>query len=322
MIERQEYLSSHCDGLRKLIMLEPRGHRDMFGALLTQPVSPDADLGVIFMDGDGYLRMCGHGSIGAVTTAIELGLVSAPAARPVVTLDTPAGSVNARVTRAADGSVKRVAISGIPACALCLNVEVGGQEVDPSLPDTIHVDIAMAGNVFALAHMEELGGSVNARPLSDWVRMGMKIRNLLNKAGLPGVLSRPDRLVELVEFAGPLVPVEGGYESRNMVVFGKGQIDRSPCGTGTMARLSTLYAKGLMKCGQELHHVSMTGIGFSGKILSEIPTQDGPAIIAEIEGSAHITGFNNIVLDASDPFREGFHLEEWSTRHCGEAQKS
>ena len=308
MAERRAFLAANHDDLRRLLMLEPRGHKDMFGAVLVEPALADADVGVIFMDADGYLRMCGHGAIGVATALVELGVVKATRPETVVTLDTPAGKIRASAAVDEHGSVQSVTFSGLASFALALGVKVPAHEIHSSLQREFRVDIAQAGNVFGLVEIDQFGLGLGDKDLSFWVSAGLRIRDHLNRTNAGGVLGA-DRQVELVEFAEPLRDSGKVLRSRNMVVFGKGQVDRSPCGTGTLARLAVLHAEDRLGAGQTLVHQGILGTEFSGRILETYHENDYRGVMGEVTGSAYITAFSNIVLQAGDPFASGFELK-------------
>ena len=302
MAEKKQYLVDNLDHIRTSIMLEPRGHENMFGSVLTQPCDDSADFGIIFMDAGGYLNMCGHGSIGAVTVAIETGMVEPKEPVTTVIMDTPAGVITAKAT-VGDSKVESVSIVNVPAFLYKRDIELNVPEVG-----TIKIDVSFGGSFFALVKASDLGMLVepkNAAKLSD---VGMKILKVVNEQvrvvhpTLPHI-----KTIDLVEIYDKPTHPEANY--KNVVVFGQGQVDRSPCGTGTSAKIATLFAKGELKEGELFVYESILGTLFKGKILGTTKVGDIEAIIPEITGSAYITGFNTLLIDDSDPVKHGFTLK-------------
>lgn len=298
MMERKEYLEKHYDNLRRALMLEPRGHRDMFGALLTEPVSPEADLGVIFMDSGGYLNMCGHGSIGTATVAVETGLVPVTEPYTEVVLEAPAGIIRTRV-RVENGRAVEASILNVPSflykCGLKLSLGRYG---------TVSFDIAFGGSFFALVDAEAAGLEITQENLDTLIDFGMRLRDKINRTIKIKHPYLNITTVDLVELYGPAD--DPAADRKNVVIFGDAQADRSPCGTGTSAKLAALYAKGELGVGDEFVYESITGSMFRGRITGEIDLDGYRAIIPQITGSAYITGFNRWVLDENDPLMEGF----------------
>ena len=297
MAEKMAVLRARHDDLRRALMLEPRGHRDMFGCVLLPPADPGADLGVVFMDGDGYLTMCGHGSIGAVTVALEMGLIERREPETLLALDTPAGLIRARA-RVEEGAVTAVSIENVPAF-----LYREGERLDVPGIGTVSADVAFGGNFFALVSAEELGFDIVPERTRDLVDAGMRILARAREA-IPVRHPTLDhvRSIDLVEIHG-----RGPTGShRNIVVFGQGQFDRSPCGTGTCARMAALYATKRLALGEEFVHESVIGTRFVGRLLRETAVGDLPAVVPEITGQAFITGFHQFVLDPADPLRNGF----------------
>lgn len=298
MMERKEYVSRHYDHYRTALMLEPRGHKDMFGALVTEPVHPEADLGVIFMENSGYLNMCGHGSIGTATVAVETGLVSVREPYTDLTLDAPAGLVHARVL-VENGRAREVTLTNVPAFLYQENLTVpvpGYGEV--------RCDIAFGGSFFALVDATKVGLPIDKDHLPNLTTLGMRLMAAIN-AAVPvhhPVLNIHG--VDLVEFFSPTQNPRANM--KNVVVFGDCQIDRSPCGTGTSAKLACLYRKGLIGLGQSFTYESITGTLFRGEVTGETTVGGFPAIIPEVTGSAYITGVNQLILNSDDPEKYGF----------------
>ena len=302
MPEKKAYLEEHLDWVRTAIMLEPRGHNDMFGSIVTQPTTEEADLGIIFMDGGGYLNMCGHGSIGAATVAVETGMV--PAVEPVtnLTLEAPAGLVKASV-KVENGKAKEVSIINVPAFLYKRDVEVDVPGIGK-----VTMDISFGGSFFAIVKAENLGLEISPASAQKLIEVGMNVIKAVNEQieiqhpTLPHI-----KTVDLCEIYGPAKSADATMQ--NAVVFGQGQLDRSPCGTGTSAKMATLYAKGLLRMKEDFIYESIIQTKFKGRVLEETKVGDYDAIIPEITGSAYITGHNQFFIDPEDPVKHGFILK-------------
>ncbi len=298
MMEKKNHLREYFDHYRRAIMLEPRGHRDMFGAVLTKPCNPHADLGVIFMDSSNYLNMCGHGSIGVATVAVETGLVEVKEPYTYLTLDTPAGMIPARV-HVQNGSALEVSIQNVPAFCYKENVEL---DIDGR---RIVVDISFGGSFFALVNCEQIDCDICDKNLERIIPLGMKILDTINRTLTIKHPYLDITSVDLVEFYGP--SFEAGTDMKNVVIFGKGQYDRSPCGTGTSAKIAHLYAKHKLRQGDEFRYRSITGTIFKGEIVGELDLLDGThAIIPRITSTAYITGISHWLSNEEDPLNTGF----------------
>jgi len=302
MPDKMEYLEKNMDYLRTMLMLEPRGHNDMFGAILTEPASEEADFGVIFMDGGGYLNMCGHGSIGASTCAVEMGIVPMTEPYTNVVMEAPAGTIKARV-KVENGKAIESSIVNVAAFLYKQDVVVDVPEVGK-----VTMDISFGGSFFALVKASDLNLELepsNAAKLND---IGMKIIHAVNEqVEIQHPVLKHIKTVDLCEFYGPGKSPDADVQ--NVVVFGQGQVDRSPCGTGTSAKLADLYAKGELKVGDSIVNESIICTKFTGKILSEAKVGEFNAIIPEITGSAYITGFSQYIVDPDDPVKYGFILK-------------
>lgn len=299
--EKRRRLRDEYDTIRRTLMHEPRGHADMFGAILVAPSDTRADLGVVFMDSDGYLSMCGHGSIGVVAAAIAMGLVPRQEPETAVVMETPAGLVRARAQIEGD-RVTRVSVENVPAFVYQAGVQV------QLASGPIHVDIAFGGNFFALVPVEAIDLSVRLSDLPRLIDIGMEIRSALNAQVKVVHPSRPDiRGVDLVEIYDE--HPGGDVTCRNVVVFGKGQVDRSPCGTGTSAKMAALHAQGKLALREPFVNESIIGTRFTGRLLRREQVEGFPAVLPEISGEAYVTGFHQFVTDGNDPLRSGFHLD-------------
>lgn len=301
MPEKKKYLEENMDYIRTMVMYEPRGHKDMFGAIITQPTCSEADIGVIFMDGGGYLNMCGHGSIGVSTMLVETGMVEKVEPFTEIVLEAPAGLIKARV-EVENGKVKGTSITNVPSFLYKEDIEIEVPNVGK-----VKLDISFGGSFFALVPANQLGIKVDLENVNELVEVGLAIRDILNR---DVKISHPEKphinTVDLVEIYD--LPSTEGADFKNVVVFGMGQFDRSPCGTGTSAKIATLYAKGKIGINEPFVYESITGTTFIGKVLRETKIGDYNGIVPEITGRAFITGFNQLVVDPDDPFRNGFAL--------------
>jgi len=287
MEERRCWLAENADDLRRFLLQEPRGHSDMFGAIVTPPIQPGTDYGIIFCDCEGYLGMCGHGTIGTVTALATLGWTQ----KEDVVLDTPSGLVRAHI-HWVDGDARAVSFHNVPSFFL-QTVSMG----------EVPIHVAYGGNTFALVDVQSVGSRVERESLSELVPLGMKIRRFINERYAFHHPSTGNSLkVQLVEFYETTSP------ARNVVVFGRGQVDRSPCGTGTSAKMAFLYANGELKIGEEYCYQSILGSEFVGRIVAETTVGERPGIIPEVTGSAYVVGFCTLMVTEGDPFPHGFAL--------------
>jgi len=308
MAERRDELRRHHDALRRAVVCEPRGHEAVVGALLTPPVEPGSLAGVIFFDNAGYLGMCGHGTIGVVRTLDFLGrLGGSEALARTVRLDTPVGTVTAEVPASGDGdgggdgaavrdgwdrNEGAVTVTNVP--ARCHAVDV---TVEVPWLGRVTGDVAYGGNWFFLTGIGQLGGVPLAHDqVAALTAATLRIRAALAAAGITGDGGAE---IDHVEVFGP--PSGPWANSRNFVLCPGGAYDRSPCGTGTSAKLATLYARGELALGHRWRQESITGGLFSAWL-----TRDGDDLVPHIRGRAFVTGRTTLLFDPRDPFRGGF----------------
>ncbi|HUA06952.1 MAG TPA: proline racemase family protein [Solirubrobacteraceae bacterium] len=300
MQERRLYFEERLDHLRLLLMREPRGHSAMSGAFLQPPTRADADWGVLFVEVSGLLPMCGHGTIGVATVLVETGMVAVSEPETVIRLDTPAGLVEATV-QVRDGRAERVRLRNVPAfvTALDATVEVGGL-------GTVSYDMAYGGNFYALipaASVELDPVPANAQELID---CGLEIIAAINASARP--VHPLDPAIGGCKHVVFHAPGHDGADARNATAIHPGWLDRSPCGTGTSARMAALHARGELTLGQEFVNESIIGSRFTGRLLEETRLGSLPAVVPEVSGRAWITGMSQYLLDPSDPFPAGFAL--------------
>jgi trans-L-3-hydroxyproline dehydratase len=301
ILEKRRYALEHVDHLRRALMWEPRGHADMYGCVLTPPVTPDGDVGVVFMHNEGYSTMCGHGIIGLVKVGLDCGLLEVDGDPPVVRIDTPAGRVTA-TAELAGGAVRRVAFRNVPSFVLepDLTVEVPG--IGP-LP----TEIAFGGAFYAYVEAEDVGIEVEPANYRKIIDVGMRIKQavmdryeIVHPAGEPGL-----------NFLYGTIIVQKGeapVHSRNVCVFADGEVDRSPTGTGVSGRAAIHHARGELRPGEKITIESLIGSSFEVSVAETTRVGDRAAIVPEVRGSAHITGRHEFLIDPEDPLREGVLL--------------
>ena len=324
MLDKREWVKKKADHLRRALMLEPRGHADMYGALLTEPVSPGSHAGVLFMHNEGYSTMCGHGVIAVTTIALERGLILPGPVAPksaerteaggdgtTVVYDSPAGTIRATATVTAaaapasasgrDAKIERVSFQNVPSFVLHggLTVKLGTR--------SIRVDVAFGGAFYAIVDCEAVGLPIDAAHLPELRRAGMEIKHAIEAAhtivhplepGLQGIYG--------TIFTGP--PCDSHADLRNVTIFAEAEVDRSPCGTGTAAVMAVIDAMGLLADDRPFVHESVIGTRFNGRVSGRTLVGEHEAIVPQIEGAAWITGEHTFLIDEDDPLRDGFRL--------------
>jgi 4-hydroxyproline epimerase len=296
---RQDFLARY-DWIRTALMFEPRGHDVMSGAILYPPCRADCDTGILYIEVSGCLPMCGHGTIGAVTFALEQGLVR-PRSEGRLHLDTPAGLVVADYERR-DRFVERVRLTNVRSYLAVWDVRVDC----PELGELV-VDIAYGGNFYAIVEPQPNYGGLDALSAGDIQRLSPELRRRLNE--LVAVVHPEDPTIQGVShimWTGPAR--DPGAHARNAVFYGEKAIDRSPCGTGTSARMAQLAARGKLAVGDAFVHESIIGSLFEGRVEATAKVGDDPAIIPSVAGWARLTGLNTIFVDDRDPYAHGFQL--------------
>jgi len=301
ILEKRRYVRQNLDHLRTAIMWEPRGHADMYGCLVTEPVTPDGTLGVLFMHNAGYSTMCGHGIIALAKVVLDTGMIQIDGDEPVIKMDTPAGRVTA-FARRKDGIVKQVSFHNVHSFVYALDqiVEVPGL-------GTIHYDVAFGGAFYAYCRAEEAGVGLAEEDYRKLIDVGVRIKHAVMDSLVIEHPFEPDlSFLYGTIFIGDAH--EGGHHSRNVCVFADGEVDRCPTGTGLSGRAAIHYARGELDAGEPFVVESILGTCFTGEII-EI-TQFGPyeAVIPMITGTAHICGCSELLIDPDDPLRDGFIL--------------
>jgi proline racemase len=298
MNDRRLHAMAHLDGLRGLLMNEPRGHAAMSGALLQPPARADADWGVVFVEASGFLPMCGHGTIGVATVLVETGMVDVVEPVTEIRLDVPAGLVVARVAVEA-GRAVAVTIENVASFVERLDetIEVPGFGAVP-------YSVAFGGNFYALVRLDDVGLPFDRARQDDLLRAGLAIMDAINEHAPPRhpEIAGADH-VHHVEF---IAPGSDAVRSRHAMAIHPGWFDRSPCGTGTSARMAELHARGELALGTDFVNESFIGTAFTGRLLRETEVGGVAAVIPTITGRAWVTGMGQYFLDEDDPFPEGF----------------
>lgn len=301
MAEKLEYFQENLDYIRRMTILEPRGHSDMFGGVFCEPISSKAHLGMLFFDTGSYYHMCGHGAMAAAALAVELGMVDKTSPKTEVLLDTPAGLISLEVLE--EKGERSVVMYSSPSFLYQdhLTIEIPGS-------GPLELVLAYGGNFFALVEKDSIAEELEVEQIPYFLKLGMEIMEIVNKEiPLQHPLYKHITQVTDVMFCESLSPKRG----RNLVVLGEGQFDRSPCGTGTSARLATLYAQGLLKIGQEYRHESILGTEFIGEVVEEVMVREYRGAVIRIKSRPYIIGFNQLLVEEGDPFKEGFSIRRY-----------
>jgi len=294
ILEKRRFALERLDHVRRLLVYEPRGHADMYGGFVTEPEDEGADLGVVFFHNAGYSTACGHGTIALVTWALETGVLPLEEPEARVVVDVPSGRLET-VARVEAGMVRSVRFRNVPSFV----------EAEGLLAEGLRADVAFGGAFYASVASPL---PVQARNLPDLIQLGREVKAELEAQrrfvhpvepelrGIYGVI-----FWERVDMGPPV-------RQRNVTVFADGEVDRSPCGSGTSARLALLERAGELPRGGELVHESIVGTEFRARVVGDAEVAGRPAVITEVEGSAHRTGAHQFTLDPGDPLGEGFLL--------------
>ena len=300
MSEKRQHFLQEFDWIRKGLMYEPRGHDMMSGSILYPPSDPRNDIGILFIETSGCLPMCGHGTIGTVTIALEQGLVT-PQTEGVLNLEVPAGLVRAEY-KMVGKKVQSVKITNIKSY---LHTE--GVGVECSGLGKLHLDVAYGGNYYGIIDPQENFKGMEHYSADQLIAWSREIRAKINEQHTFVHPENPTiNGMSHVQWTGKTI--DPTSTARNAVFYGEKAIDRSPCGTGTSARMAQWYAQGKLKKGDEFIHESIIGSKFIGRIEEETTLDGQKAIIPSIEGWAMIHGFNHIILDDDDPYMQGFQV--------------
>ncbi len=313
VLERRRFAHDHLDHLRHLLVDEPRGHADMYGGFVVPPNDDGADLGVVFFHNEGYSTACGHGTIALVTWALESGFVAPTAPETEVRLDVPSGRLTC-VARWDGEHATSVRFRNVPSYVVARDVEL------PTSVGAVRVDVAFGGAFYGSVDVRTLGLTVSRADLPRLIALQRELRPLLDAAVAPvhpeepelrdtyGVIfwepADDEHAADEVVAPNEVVPLV----QRNVTVFADGEVDRSPCGSGTSARLALLADEGALDPGGALRHLSIVGSVFEGRVVDVATVAGRGAVVTEVEGSAHLSGMHTFVLDPRDPLGTGFLL--------------
>ncbi|GAA0447536.1 MULTISPECIES: 4-hydroxyproline epimerase [Sphingomonas] len=301
MSERRQDFLARFDWIRTGLCFEPRGHDMMSGGFLYPPTQADTDIGILFIETSGCLPMCGHGTIGMVTFGLEHGLIQ-PATPGKLRIEVPAGVIEVTYETQGD-KVTAVRITNVPAYVAATGIQVDLEGLGP-----LSVDVSYGGNYYVIVEPQGAYTGLDDLGASRLVELSARLREAIREKFEPvHPLDPTIRGVSHILWADK--PRGDGADGRNAVFYGDRAIDRSPCGTGTSARLAHLASKGQLKTGERFVHESYIGSRFIGRVEAETAIGDQPAIIPSIEGSAVATGFNTIWIDRADPFWKGFQVK-------------
>ncbi|GAB3155544.1 proline racemase family protein [Micromonospora sonneratiae] len=300
MAERRQHFATHSDHLRGLLMFEPRGHSAMSGAILQPPTRPDADYGVLFIEVSGYLPMCGHGTIGVATVLVETGMVEVTEPVTTVRLDTPAGLVVASVA-VENGAARSVTLHNVPSFSVALDAQVEVPGLGP-----VRYDLAYGGNFYAIVELAELGMRLDRNAKQQLLDTGLAIMSAINATDPPKHPEQDD-----IFGCHHVYLAEEGSDarlSRHAMVIHPGWFDRSPCGTGTSARMAQLHARGQLDLDTDFVNESFLGTHFIGRLVGTTTVGGHEAVLPTITGRAWVTATGQHLLDPTDPFPAGFLL--------------
>lgn len=302
ILEKRDYMLKNYDNLRKLMMLEPRGHSGMYGCILVEAVTEDGDFGVLFTHNEGLSSMCGHGIIGITKVAIETEMILAEDGENIVRIDSPAG----RVTAYADVvgvEVERVRFQNVPCFIYKENVEV---EVDGI--GNISGDVVYCGAFYVYVDSDKVNLKINPENTEKLVKVGMEIKHkVMDMMEFDHPTSGVNWLYGTIFYENP-VKNQNILDTKNVCIFADGQVDRSPTGTGTGGRVALHYFKGEMLEEDTLSNKSIIDTVMEGRIIEKTKVGDYDAVVTEVSGTAYIMGFNQLVLDPKDPLNEGFRI--------------
>ena len=304
MSEKRQHFLKEYDWIRKGLMFEPRGHDMMSGSILFPPSNRENDFGILFIETSGCLPMCGHGTIGTITIAIEEGLVS-PKIIGKIKMEAPAGLVNIEYKQNQNNKVEWVKLTNVKSYLAAENLTIDCSELGE-----LTFDVAYGGNYYAIVDPQQNFSGIQNFTASKIIQYSQEIRKKINDK-YPNYFIHPenDTIRDVTHLLWTGTPIDPTSSGRNAVFYGDKAIDRSPCGTGTSARMAQLFAKGKLKQGEAFVHESYIGSKFTGKV-EEVTTLGGKtAIVPSIQGWAKIYGYNTIIIDEQDdPYAHGFQV--------------
>jgi len=301
ILEKRKYMKENLDHLRTALMFEPRGHADMYGAIMTEPVNEGSDFGVLFLHNEGYSTMCGHGIIALTKVVVQTGMIKAIDPITEIKIDTPAGLVTS-FAKVKDGKVESVYFHNVPSFVLTTN-----QIVDIQRIGNVKYDIAFGGAFYAFVNADDLGIGMKEDNLRELIEKGMAIKNAVMKS-YP--INHP--FEEDLNFLYGTIFYGKSHsdkaDSRNVCIFAEGEVDRSPTGTGVSARMALHYANDEIKINQPMIIESIIGTKFTGSVHQTTKFGKYNAVIPRVEGNAYITGKHEFIIDPEDPLKKGFIL--------------
>jgi proline racemase len=300
MNERRLHVMNEADDLRTLLMLEPRGHASMSGAILQPPTRPDCDWGVVYIEVSGCLPMCGHGTIGTATVLVETGMVEVVEPITTIRLDVPAGVVEAQV-HVENGRAKAVTIRNVPSYVVGLDRTVHVPGVGE-----VQYDLAYGGNFYAIVPIERLGIPFERSEKQRMLDVSLALMDAINSTDMP--VHPENAAIRECHHVYLEAPGSTAQHSRHAMAIHPGWFDRSPCGTGTSARMAQLHARGQLALDTDFVNESFIGTHFVGRLIEETTVAGIPAVVPTITGRAWITGTAQYMLDPDDPFPAGFLL--------------
>ncbi len=301
ILEKRRYARENYDHLRTALMWEPRGHADMYGCILTPPVTPDADFGILFIHNEGFSTMCGHGVIGIATVVLETGMLPMTAPTTKIKIDSPAGRITA-FANIENNRVKSVSFHNVPSFVAELDAVVDV----PGL-GRVRYDLAYGGGFYAYVNAKDVNVTCTDKDFRTLIEKGMAIkRAVMNSRKIIHPFEEDLGFLYGTIFVDE--PKDAGSHSRNVCIFADGEVDRSPTGTGVSGRLAIHHRRGEIRVGESIIIESIVGSKFSGRVVEEATFGVYPAIIPEVRGEAHIVGRNELWLDPNDPFNHGFLL--------------
>jgi trans-L-3-hydroxyproline dehydratase len=301
ILEKRKYMKENFDHLRKALLFEPRGHADMYGAIITKPERDNSDFGVLFLHNEGYSTMCGHGIIALTKVAIQTGMIELDDPITEIKIDTPAGLVLS-FAKVRNGEVESVYFHNVPSFVLTTDLEFEVVGIGK-----VKFDVAFGGAFYAFVNADELGIVMKEKNFPVLIKKGMAIKNAVMRS-FPIKHPFEEDLSFLYGTIFYGKPHSEGADTRNVCIFAEGEVDRSPTGTGVSARMALHHAKGEIGINQPMIIESIIGTKFTGSIIQTIRFGEYDAVIPQVEGNAFVTGRHEFLIDPEDPLKEGFFL--------------
>ena len=301
ILEKRRYFRDHYDFIRTGILWEPRGHADMYGAVITEPTTADADFGVFFLHNEGYSTMCGHAIIALVKLVLDTGMIVRAGDEPVLIIDVPAGQITARAFRK-NGQVEKVSFQNVPSFLYMQNQRVDVPGIGP-----VDFDLAFGGAFYAFVDSDQLRLKISAANHNRLIDLGRQIKHSIIRNFAIIHPFEPDLsfLYGTIITGQPVSPV---HHSQNVCIFAEGEVDRSPTGTGISGRVAIHYARGEIALNHPIVIESIIGSSFTGRVVGTTTFGPYAAVLPEVEGRAFITGRNEFLIDPNDPLKHGFIL--------------